>query len=487
MSKEKDQWGSRWGFIAATIGMAVGTGNIWRFPRVAATNGGGSFIIAWSVALLVWSIPLLIGEMVLGRKTRLGTIGAFRDFIGKKFTWLGAWIALVCVLIMSYYSVVMGWTIKYFTLALSGKLVGDTEIIWNQFIGNPIQTSFLHFISIAIAGIIIYRGIQGGIEKTSKILIPSLFIILIITAVRAVTLPGAKEGLEYLFNPNFSDLLNARIWLEAFTQSAWSTGAGWGFIITYSIYTKEKSDVGLNCFLTGFGNNSASILAALAVVPAIFALSSSTEAANMALNSGNNGLAFIYLAKIIPDMPGGTVLAPLFFLGMALAALSSLIAMLEVAVTNLINTGISRKKATIMTTTVGFILGLPSAFSINIFENQDFVWGVGLLISGLFVSFAMIRFGTEKIRKNEINTPWNDLHIGKWWTYCIYLFPVFFIIIFGWWMYQAVSWYPNNWWNPFELYSPGTIILQFALAITLLLSLNTWLSGKVNKISRGDE
>lgn len=492
LTVKKEQWASRWGFIAATIGMAIGTGNIWRFPRIAANNGGGSFLIAWTVALMVWSIPLLMAEMVIGRRARLGTIGAFRDFVGKKYTWMGAWIAWICLAIMFYYSVVMGWCIKYFTLAVSGAFTRgmtteQTNAIWNAFTSSPSQTIFFHLVSITIGGYIVYKGIAGGIEKASKIMIPMLFVLLIIAVIRALTLPGSIEGVKYLFTPDFADLTQPKIWLEAFTQSAWSTGAGWGFIITYSVYTKEKSDVSLNCFLAGLGNNSASLVAGLAVLPTIFALSSTPEMASKALTSGNTGLTFIYLAQLFPTMTGGRLLASIFFLAMALAALSSLLAMIEVGVRVLMDAGLSRQRAAIYTTVCGFVMGIPSAWSIKFLDNQDWVLGVALLVSGLFCSFAIMKYGVEKARTEEINNPWSDLYIGKWWSWCIRLFPVMFIIIFGWWIWQAVTWYPDNWWAPFETFSVGTILFQFAIIFIVLLALNNWLAVKIGKASHDDE
>lgn len=484
VKNKTEQWGSRWGFIAAALGMAIGTGNIWRFPRIAASNGGGTFLIAWTIALLVWSIPLLIAEMVIGRRTRQGTIGAFRDFVGKKFTWMGTWIAWVCVAIMAYYAVVMGWTMKYFGLAVTGALtraeptVQSFEAIWEGFLASPVQTSTYLIISFIIGGFIVYRGIKGGIERASKILIPSLFFILIVCAIRSVTLPGAAAGLTYLFKPDLSQLLTSTIWLQAFTQSAWSTGAGWGFIITYAVYTKEKEDIGLNCFITGFGDNSGSLLAGLAVIPAIFALSGTQAEVEGALSAGNTGLAFIYFARLFQEMPGGRLLATFFFLAMAVAALTSLLPMIEVGVRVLMDRGWTRSKATTGILTFGILLGLPSAISNQFLENQDFVWGVGLMVSGLFVAIAILRYGAERLRRDEINTEWNDLKIGRWWNWCIALFPVMFIFIFGWWIVQSIGWYPDNWWNPLETYSPGSIFAQFILAIAIFMIFNRWFAQK---------
>ncbi|QEK12539.1 sodium-dependent transporter [Crassaminicella thermophila] len=486
MSRQNEQWSSRWGFIAASMGMAIGTGNIWRFPRVAASNGGGPFLIAWTVALFVWAIPLLMGEMVMGRKTGLGTIGAFRDFVGKKFTWMGTWIAAVCLAIMFYYSVIMGWCMKYFTLAVSGAFKSGmgteaTEAIWHTFTTTPSQTIFFHFISMTIAGIIIYKGVNGGIEKASKIMIPTLFILMLTAVIRSVTLPGATKGLEYLFSPKLYMLKNPKIWLEAFTQAAWSTGAGWGFIITYAVYTKKKEDIAANCMIMGFGNNVGSLIAGLTILPAIFALSPNQEFVNQAITSGNTGLAFIYLAQLFPTMPAGRILAAIFFLSMTIAALSSLLPMIEVGVRNLMDMGMTRKKATLLIIISGFILGIPSAYSLDFLNNQDFVLGIGLLVSGLFVAFALMKYGLEEIRNKVINTEWTDMKVGKWWSVCVKLFPLFFIVLTGWWMFQAVGWYPDSWWNPLEVYSPGTILFQFVIYVILGLKTNNILAGRIGK------
>lgn len=482
-SKSTESFSGRWGFIAATIGMAIGTGNIWRFPRIAANNGGGSFLIAWTIATLLWSVPLLMAEMVIGKKAQSGLMKSFKKFTGEKYTWMGAFVAFVCFAIMSYYSVVMGWCIKYFTLATTGAFqpgmtVDDTLAIWNSFTTTPWQTILFHFISISIAAYIIHKGVTNGIEKTCKLLIPALFIILVIIGVRTAFLPGAVEGYKFLFTPNLQDLLSPKIWLEAFTQSAWSAGAGWGFIITYSAYTSKNTDIGLNCLLTGFGNNSASLLAAMAVIPTIFALTG-VAGAKEAFASGNTGLTFVYLASLFPTMKGGQFLASIFFFAMILSALSSLIAMLEVCVKILRDFGVSREKASLMVGVGGFLVGIPSAYSLDFFNNQDMVWGVALLISGLFCAFAILKFGVNKARMEVINGPWSDIEIGPWWNFAIKLFFLLFTILFGWWIKQSIEWYPETWMSPFEVYSAGTIITQIAIAMLAFIALNSYLNKKL--------
>ncbi len=480
----KSTFGSRFGFICAAIGMAVGTGNIWRFPRVAAANGGGAFLIALTVAIFVWAIPLLIAEMVIAKKTRLGTVGAIRDFMGKKFTWIGGWLGAAALGIMFYYSVVSGWTIRYFVFALQGAFSNATtpeatESLWQGFLGSPGQTIFYHLIAMVIGGFIIYKGVSGGIEKATKIMIPTLFVLITALMIRGITLPGATDGLVYLFTPNFGDLANPTVWLEAFTQAAWSTGAGWALLMTYAVYTKEKEDLGVNCFVIGFGDVLIGIIAAMAILPTVYSLSATTEIAEAALGSGNNGLIFVYLTALFGNMPAGTIVAAVFFLALAIAAISSLLSMIEVGVLNLQDAGFSRKKATLWICLVGFLAGIPSAYSINFLDNQDFVWGVALLISGLLISFVMMRYGVDKILAEEINHENSDMKIGAWWGWCIRAFPVMFAVVFGWWMWQSVTWYPDDWWNPLEVFSPGTMLMQWALLIIFMLIFNNKLAGLI--------
>ncbi|TYP57781.1 sodium-dependent transporter [Thermosediminibacter litoriperuensis] len=470
MSK-KESFATRFGFIAAAMGQAVGTGNVWRFPRVATANGGGPFLVAYMIALLVWCIPLLIAEVVIGRRTRKGTVGAFRDFIGERYTWMGAWIAFVCFALGAYYSVTMGWTLRYFVFGLMGVLKPgvDTQALWEGFIGTPWQGVLFHLISVVLGAFVVFRGVEGGIEKASKILIPSLFGLLILGMGKALTLPGAVEGFNYLFNPDFGKLISGKVWLEAFTQAAWSTGAGWGFMITYAVYTREKEDVAVNSFITGLADTSAALIASMTIVPTVFALAPASV--DEIISSGNTGLTFIWLARLFPQIPGGGWIATVFFLAMAFAALTSLYAMYEVVIRNMIDAGWDRKRAAAIVVVLSFLGGLPSAVNINFLNNQDQVWGVALLVSGLLVAFALTKYGLRKARIEDIN-PVSDIKIGVWWDYCIRIFPLLFAIIFGWWVYQEFTWYPDSWWNPFEVYSPATMFAQWAIIIVVLIALN---------------
>jgi NSS family neurotransmitter:Na+ symporter len=247
--------------LLAMLGMAVGTGNIWRFPRIAATNGGGTFLVAWVVFLLAWSVPLLILEFAMGKGMRRGPVGAFAKMLGPGFAWMGAWVALVATMIMFYYSVVMGWTIRFFVGTVTGAIPGATpSAFWDGF-HSTWGAVATHMVAMSLGLFVVSRGVRG-IETAAKVLIPSLLILVVVLAARAVTLPGADAGLAFLFTPDWAALSDYRIWIQALTQNAWDTGAGWGLVVTYAVYMRSHEDTALNAFVIGFGNNSMSLLAA---------------------------------------------------------------------------------------------------------------------------------------------------------------------------------------------------------------------------------
>lgn len=479
MAGQNDNWSSRVGFILASMGMAFGAGNIWRFPRVVAANDGGPFLIAFFVATIVWAVPMLMIEMVMGKTTRQGTIGAFRKFVGPRSTWMGAWIGFCCIFIMFYYSVVTGWAIRYLTYGVTGVIRKgvDSEALWRQFTSSPQQTILFHFIAIGIAAFIIIGGVQKGLERANKIIVPSLIVILAILMAWVLTKPGAVQGLEYLFRPNLAGLLKAKVWLNAFTQAAWSVGAGWGLMLTYAVYMSERDDIGANSFVIALADAGSSLLAAMGILPLVFAVSPSREMALQALQSGDTGLTFIYLAKFFPNLPAGSILAGLFFLALAISALASLLSMVELAVLNLSDFGINRRKAALITAAGAFILGVPSAWKISFQENQDMVWGVGLLISGVFFAYAVYKNGIDHVRGMINESSW--IHVGKWFNVCVIAIPIIFVVIFGWWVFQAITWYPDSWWNPWEKLSPGTMVLQWSVLMIAVVLLNKWFSEKI--------
>jgi neurotransmitter:Na+ symporter, NSS family len=486
---EREQWGSRLAIIIAAVSMAVGTGNIWRFPRVVAEWGGGAFLIAVTVGLLIWAVPLLMSEFLMGSKSRLGNIGAFRDFMGPRNTWAGAFMACVTIGIMFYYAVVAGWCIRYFVVSSTGAVQPgiDGQAYWDAFIGDPVQTIGYHAAAVLFSAVVVFKGIKGGLERVLKIFLPALLVILVILAFRAVTLPGAGEGLRFLFVPDWSLLTSGRLWLEAFTQVAWSTGAGWGLLMVYAVYAREKEDVGVNSGIIAFSDVLVGFMAAAIILGTLYAVAPTAEFAEEALGAGNVGLTFIYIVDLLATMPGSVVLAPLFFLALALAGVSSLIAMFELATTNLMNFGVRRRAAAVYVGIAAFVFGIPSAVSITFLDNQDWVWGVGLLISGLLVAVAIMKYGVERAR-TEINAT-SDLPIGRWWSVCIYLIPVVFVFIFGWWVLQSIQWHPEDWWNPFVTFSTGTMVVQWLILFVIVFALNNFFARRVQAgpMTRGME
>ncbi len=468
---------SRWGMLLAMVGMAVGTGNIWRFPRIAASNGGGSFLVAWVVFLLLWSVPLLILEFAMGKATRKGSIGSFAKVLGPGFAWMGAWIAWCATAIMFYYSVVMGWTIRFFVASVTGEIpspVDTPSAFWDGFHSTP-GALFTHFIALSLAVFVVSRGVTG-IEKAAKFLIPSLIILLFVLAIKALTLPGASRGLEFLFTPNWSDLSNATIWLEALTQNAWDTGAGWGLVLSYAVYMRAKEDTALNAFVIGFGNNAMSLLAGIMVLCTVFSVM--PDAYGQVVGAGNEGLTFIWVPQLFAQIPGGQLFMALFFLALVFAAWTSLVAMVELVARVLMDMGVPRSKAIKIVGVAGFLFGIPSALNLQFFQNQDFVWGVGLMLSGFFFAFAVVRFGVTKFRETYINQEHSDIRVGAWWDWAIRFVMVEAVVLIGWWFWQARSESVADTWSLFRAFNVGTVVIQSAVALVVFLLANRWLASR---------
>jgi len=270
---------SKWGLIFALIGNCVGAGNIWRFPRMAALNGGGAFVLAWTICLLIFSIPLMQCEHIMGRSTRQAPPGAFRDFAGKKFAWFGMFLTCCGFGIGCYYSVICGWSIRYFLGAITGDIFANSELVWETFINTPTQTVLFHFLAMALAFYFLYRGVSKGIEFISKIMIPMLFFILVGLALYSLTLPNSILGLKYLFEIQPEYLLKSETWLQALSQSAWSVGPGWGLTLAYAAYIRRREEPSILPVIQGFGDNSAGLLAGVTVVVIVFSFSTSIAAA----------------------------------------------------------------------------------------------------------------------------------------------------------------------------------------------------------------
>jgi len=484
-SKNSETFSSKIGLIVSVLGIAIGTGNIWRFPRIAAQNGGdtgaGAFLVAWLCFLFLWSIPLIIAEYGIGRNGRKGIIGSFAELIGKRKGWIGGFIGFVATAIMFYYSVVAGWCLYYVFQSLTASLPTTYETslqLWDNYhaAGLPVLT---HAIIMGCGGFVVVKGISS-IERINKILIPSLLVVLLISLIRAVTIEGSMDGIRYLFSPDWSTLSSPKIWLEALTQNAWDTGAAWGLILTYGAYMRKQDNITISAFQTGIGNNTISLLAAIIIFSTVFGTLGSTvsnaEILEVMKTSGpaSTGLTFIWMPQLFATMGGGGVFTILFFLGLTFAEFSSLISMIELAVKVFVDTGLSRKQATIWICGIGFAFGIPSALNLTFFANQDFVWGVGLMVSGAFISYAVISFGVKDFRLKVINIRESDTKLAGWWDIILkYIIPVEVITLLLWWLYLSATEYaPDSWYNPLSPFSISTVILQWFVALGIVWFFN---------------
>ena len=490
MTKEIDsstsmRFTSRIGLILSALGVAVGTGNIWRFPRIAAQNAGdgdsgaGAFLIAWVVFLFMWSIPLIIAEYAIGKKYRGGVVKSMMNGLGKRFTWVGTFVAFVPCAITFFYTVVVGWCMYYFIYVLFNPLPVSYEAsiaIWESY-----QASYMPIITfiaaIIFGAIAIWKGI-GSIEKVNMIMIPTLLLIVVICVIRAVTLPGAEVGLGYLFRADLSQLGNPKVWLDALTQNAWDTGAGWGLFLTYAAYMKVEHGTVKNAFITGIGNNTVSILSGIMIFGTVFAIlrtdmgMTDPEILEIMKTSGpaSTGLTFIWMPQLFHRMFGGGILAILFFLGLTFAGFTSLIAQLELPTRVFVDTGLKRKTSILIVCVMTFVFGLPSAVNLHFLSNQDFVWGVALMISGALIAFLIIKQGTQNMR-TEINSVDTDSNVGLWWSYIMkYFIPVAALALLIWWLSQ--SFVPGEWYNPFTEFSFMSCIFQWSIIIILAVILN---------------
>jgi NSS family neurotransmitter:Na+ symporter len=372
-------------------------------------------------------------------------------------------------MIMFYYSVVMGWTIRFFVGTLTGEVPGVTpSAFWDGFHSTP-GAVLTHVVAMGLGVYVVSRGVRG-IETAAKVLIPSLVVLMLVLTVRAVTLPGASAGLAFLFRPEWSALADYRIWLQALTQNAWDTGAGWGLVVTYAVYMRAREDTALNAFVLGIGNNTMSLLAGVMVLCTVF--SAMPEAASQIVGAGNEGLTFIWVPQLFAMIPAGGFFQGLFFLALVFAAWTSLVSMIELASRVLMDQGMARRSAVRVVGVAGVLFGVPSALRLEIFQNQDWVWGVGLMVSGFFFAFAVLRYGVTKWRETFVNHADSDIRIGAWWDWAIRLVAVQALVLAGWWLWSARGADFRTTWTLFSPYNVGSVVIQFAVALVVLALMN---------------
>ncbi|WP_194776661.1 sodium-dependent transporter [Pararhodonellum marinum] len=349
----RGQWGSSLGFIMAAAGSAVGLGNIWRFPYITGENGGGAFVFVYMICVLLIGLPLLMNEIALGRKSGKNPVGAIKETGGNGFWQIaGVLCIVVCFCVLSYYSVIAGWTIGYIFTELI-----NIPVDFEDFQQTPMYVIPLCFIFILMTIGVVLGGVSGGIEKAAKFLMPVLLIIVVFIAARSVTLEGAQAGIEYYLYPDFSKI-NAGVILQALGQAFFSMSVGWGLMITFGSYLPKNSNIVTSSGWIAGMDSMVALLGGLMVFPALFALLPGKDPA------GGPALVFDVLPKVFDAMPGGNFIGALFFLLLLVAALTSSISMLEVPVAYFIDEKKwSRKKAAWTIGIAAMALSIPSALS----------------------------------------------------------------------------------------------------------------------------
>jgi NSS family neurotransmitter:Na+ symporter len=366
----REQWASRYGFILASIGGAVGIGNIWRFSYIAGENGGAVFLFIYLACVLLIGIPLMIAELAIGRHAQGDAITAF-ETTGKSGRWsLVGWLGVIAAaLLLSYYAVIAGWALKYFAGAATGALwraVGaDYGGYFRQFISDRGEPLAWQAATLALAMFIVAGGIRQGIERVNRILIPCLAIIIIVLAGYALSLPGSSAGVAFLFTPDWAALRQPGVYAAALGQTFFSLGVGMAFFVTYGSYMPRTFSLPVSAAIIATGDTLFALIAGLAIFPAVFALGGNPAA--------GPELAFITLPQIFLGMPAGYLIGAVFFLLLSTAAITSMVALLEIPVAALTHRlGLRRRPATAGMGTFVFIIGLPSALSYGVLAGVRF-------------------------------------------------------------------------------------------------------------------
>ncbi len=441
----RDHWGSKLAFVLAAAGSAIGLGNIWGFPTVAGANGGAAFLVVYLLAVMFIGAPVMLAELIIGRRTQRNPVGAFKA-LAPDSAWVvvGGLGVLTGVIILSFYSVIAGWTLAYIVKAATGAFNGaaDPGQIFGHVAGDWFPAIGWHLVFMAITVAVVIGGVRKGIERWTKILMPSLFVILLLLVARAVTLDGAGAGLEFYFKPDFS-ALNINVILAAIGQAFFSLSLGMGAMITYGSYISKSDDlVSSAAWVTGFDTLIA-IMAGLIIFPTLFH-------AGMEPGASGPEMVFVVLTSLLGSIPpqpiGGIIFGTLFFTLLAIAALTSSMSLLEVASAWLIDERkYTRKRAAITIGIVAFIIGIPSALGNGAVEWLSNLPGVGtdflsllftlfgqyaLVIGALLISVFIawiwgVKQAGEEVRANDGKFP-----LGRTWAVLIrYVAPLAIVAI----------------------------------------------------------
>lgn len=440
----REQWGSRAGFILAAVGSAIGLGNIWRFPYMAYENGGGAFFIPYLFAMLTAGIPFMIMEFTLGHKLRSAAPRAFAK-LGGKYEWLGWFQVFIAAVIAVYYVAVIGWAISYLGFSFKQSWGSDTNTFFfseylklgehspSQLGGFQLHIAIPMMIAWAITFAAIYSGVKGGIERASKIMMPLLFIMVLGLITRVVFLPGALDGLNYLFQPDFSKILDAKVWSAAYGQIFFTLSVGFAIMIAYSSYLPSKSDINNNAFMTVLINCGFSITAGVLIFAVLGYMAQEQAKPLTEVVSAGVGLAFVTIPAAINLLPAPYILGPLFFLALVVAGLSSHISIIEAVTSAVIDKlNWSRKKAAIVVCGTGFIVSM--AFATNggllLLDLVDYFINNVALLSSCLLELLIVGWLVKIADIRQYANSISDFTIGKWFELCIrFISPIMLAII----------------------------------------------------------
>ncbi len=404
----REHWATRFGFIMAAAGSAVGLGNIWRFPYLTGANGGGAFIVIYIGCVVLVGLSIMIAEFAVGRRTQLAAVGAYKSQ-SRKWTFAGVLGVLSAFFIMGFYPVVGGWAMAYIVKSFTGLLSAPDAIgdAFGAFIGDPLQPIIWMLVYMAIHIVIVGRGVSKGIELAGKILMPLLYVLLIIVAVKGFTFPGSGKGLSYLFVPDWS-AVTGKTFLAALGQAFFSLSLGMGCMITYGSYINKRERLPGNALIVVSMDNSVALLAGVALFPALFAFGMKPAA--------GPGLVFVVVPKLCAHMGGiGVFFSAIFFISLFIAALTSSVSLLEVCVAYLMDEKKwNRKTATNATILVMVALCILSSLSLGTISGVK-LFGVGffdffdiltdkifLAIGGMLLAIFVGWFNKKEDLKDEL-------------------------------------------------------------------------------------
>ena len=410
-TKKRELFSSKFGFILSCVGAAVGLGNIWMFPYKLGENGGAVFLIPYFIFVILLGTVGLMAEFSFGRQFRVGSMTSIRNIFKEKNIKGGSILSIIPTIgltgIFMFYTVVIGWILKYFFISLTGEISTiDTTSYFSTFT-NSNSVVFWHGLAVLITLLIVSFGISKGIERVNKIIIPLLFIIFILLTLKSISLPNSIEGIKYLLTPDWSYLLNPKTWVMSLGQAFFTVSLTGCCMVMCGSYTDEKFDIPNCAISTVLFDSLAALLAAFVIMPAVFALGFNPTA--------GPALLFVTVPSIFQTMKFGQLLSALFFLSIIFASISSSIAMLEGPVEAIMNvTNWSRKKTTYITAIIAFILAIPLGLSSTFFDNfTNFITIVLSPLGALITAFIFFYILSPEETLNQLNLG-AKYKIGVW-------------------------------------------------------------------------